>query len=284
MLTRTFLPFLVVLVVALGLAPSALAVPCGTPPKPGKPPAVGTFALKTEASDDAAIPSFKEKTKSREFIYIFSVAGCTVSEDADLKLLVGGDARKAVIADPPAPKGDQVAVTGTIDPSKFDPGTHKATLALSSPSGEVTTTNLRLTLQRKQPPTIPTIVAIVALVLGFLYAVGVAWAAASSAYDKQEDEAAKAAGKAPAATAKKRRRRRAEEDKVEISTLATVLAVVVAGGLAYAVYRTGYLESDVWEPDFTSYATLFFGVAAAAAGGATGPLSKAIKARALPEA
>lgn len=179
-----------VLLFTLASAPRALAVTCGQPGSGGAEPTVGELELDTDSSSDPALPSFEGKTKTKDVAFIFKVSGCTLGSGSDVKARAVGDEADAVMFAPPEPEGDQLVIRGTAHPKKFDPGTHKPTVLVSSPSRLVKSQSLRLTLQRKQPWHLPAGLSVVGMAIGLFYAFELARQAAIDAYDKKEAEQA----------------------------------------------------------------------------------------------
>lgn len=284
-----YLGSLAVAVVVLG-AGSAHAAPCGQPPAGSIEPAVGDLALDTQGSDDPALPSFEGGTNERDVVFVFKVTGCRLSQDSDVAVRAAGDEGDALTLTA-EPKGELLVVTGRVDPGAFAPGEHKPKLLISSPSGQVRAQSLALTLQRKQPPALPLVLAAIAFALGLAYAFAVARQVAIDAYDQ-----AKAAGAgAPAPKtrglfarliAPKRNLPAApgQEPKVRYGPVSAWLGVAIgAGGAAGAAFVASYVKSATWALGVVTVITLMVAVGAAAAGGAAGGLVKAITARDAPK-
>jgi hypothetical protein len=274
--TRCALTVVSALLLGLATAPAALAVPCGQPTTGATQPTVGELALDTAASDDPTL-SFKDHTDPRDIAFVFTVTGCTLGQDTDVKIKAIGDEHDALALKDPEPKGDLLVVSGTVNPDDFRPGTHKPTLVVSSPSGQVKSQKLRIVLDRKEPPGGPFTASLVGLLVGFLYAILLGVLAARSAYDKQKAEKQKKeTDEDPTPpTAEKER-------KVTYQPGYFVVSVVGAAGLTYAAYKTGYLDSATWTPEFGSYLALFAASAAASAGGAAAGLIKAVTPAVVP--
>jgi hypothetical protein len=276
----------VVVLVGLAAPPEVLAVPCGQPGPGSTEPTAAELGLDTDKSDDPALPSFEGKTETRDFLFVFTVSGCTLNPGSDVKVRVAGDGADAVSATPEA-KGNLLVITGKVDPEKFDPGTHKPTLLISSPTGLAKAQGLRLTLQRKEPPTWPVVISLVALVAGLFYAFLVARQAAIDAYDKKKAEQAnqpqpKKSGLAVLLPTGKGSD--PNEPKIQYGGVASWFGVAIgAVATAGAAFGTGYVKSATWSLDFPNPEILFVAVAAAAAGGAAAGLSKAVTAHELPK-
>jgi hypothetical protein len=276
-----------VFLLVLASASAALAVPCGQPAKGSTEPTVGELALDTNGSDDPSLPSFKGKTDKKDIAFSFAVSGCTLGSSADIKVRTIGDEADAVSL-AAEPKGDVLIVTGTVDPKKFEPGTHNPTVSITSPSGLVKSQRFKVALERKEPAPLPAGLSLVAAILGLVYAFFVARQAAIDAYDKKKAEAAK---KTPPRTGflhalllRKGERGESRERKVRYGGIAPWLGVVVGAAIAAAAaFSTGYIKSATWSMDFPEPFLLMGAVAAATAGGAAAGLAKAVTARELPK-
>jgi hypothetical protein len=267
--------------------PDALAVPCGQPAPGSATPTIGELALDSENSDDPSLPSFEGGTKRKDVAFLFKVSGCTLGADADVKVRAVGDESDAVSFSAPEPKGEVLVVAASVDPKAFDPGEHKPKLVVSSASHQIQSQSLKLTLKRKEPPTWPILLSLIAAAIGLFYAFELARQAAIDAYDKKKAESAGNSPPKKAAFVKllvnRREGRDQREPKVKYGGIAAWLAVLVgAGAGAGAAFSTSYIKSATWSLDVISVVLLIVAVAAATAGGAAVGLTKAVTAHELP--
>ncbi len=237
-------------------APTAAAVVCGQPERAGGEPTVGTLALDTDNTPLETL-DFKGDTNRREFLLAFKVSGCTITSSEGLsaraRLASGGQASLGTVT--LEPKGSVVVATIPVDPEKFDPGVAKPLLTITGES--VNTFTVRLSMQRKEAPTWPFVLALIAALLGGAWAL---WVAYGSAKAKQK-----------------------RNQSVRFNVVPAATAVVLGVAAGYAVYKGAYVDSETFELDFPTTLGLVVGVAAAAAGGATagaeGALTLATKRR-----
>jgi hypothetical protein len=271
-----------VTLVGLVVAPVASAVVCGQPAKPEGEPTLGELGLDPDNSDDTTV-AFGADTDPESLELSFKVSGCTLDPNTDVTIEKSGD-RGAVTLNPVAPKHEVLNVTGTIAPKKFDPGTSKVRLTLTSPSHQIKTQPLTLTLQRKQPRGLPLFFSALAALLGLFYAYEVARQAAIDAYDKAKANPATPPAKPGFWKGLFRRKKDTTEpakpkSKVKYGGFGLWTVVLVgAAGAAGAAFGAGYIKNDTWGSDEFDWVILLVAVAAAAAGGAAGGLTKAVTA------
>jgi hypothetical protein len=221
-------------------APAAWGAECGQPGSDGKPTS-GQLTLDTDQSTQTL--DFKDSTGKDTFHLYMKVGGCTITApDAVVaKLRAPGPAEDALAAPEVSAKGTVVVIDIGVTPDKFPAKQVKPVLTLSGSA--IDTAIVPLTMQRKQPPPLPTALVVVAALLGAAWAL---WLARGAVEDKKKAGQTVAFKPSHAFTA------------------------VVAGAIAaYLVYKTAYLDPATWEPTFSNCLTMFIGVASAATGGAT---------------
>ncbi len=247
-------------------ATASALVPCGQPETGGGQATVGELSL-----DPISTPhlnqDFGRKQGERDMGLILSVEGCTLAQGADIKVQLQDDEHDAIEIVAIAPKGDAVAIDAKVVADRFAPGTHHPTLTVYSPSGQVKRASFEVTLRRQEPPLIPTVVAVGALLFGLVYAFLLAIWSARESYDKQRESMQ---NPPPAG------------DKVEYKPSLCLTALAAALGAAFTAYKTGYADSSAWSGDGPAYIVLFIAVATAAAGGAAVGLAKGITAAVVP--
>jgi hypothetical protein len=219
---------------------AASAVVCGQPGTDGKATS-GQLTLDTEHSVQTL--DFKDDTEKDSFQLYFKIAGCSITDPAAIKpaLRAPGPAKDSLATPVVNPKGTLVVIDVEVTPDKFPAKQIKPVLTLSGDT--IDTTIVTLTMQRKEPATVPGILALIAALVGGGWAL---WLARGAAADKTKPD---------------------EEVKFSWPHAATA---IVAGAIAgYAVFKTAYLDPATWELVFTNVLTLVIGVASAAAGGAT---------------
>jgi hypothetical protein len=229
-------------------APSASAVECGQAGQDGTP-TVGKLTLDTEQTPLEPL-DFGDSTDDGGFMFVFKVAGCSISSKDDLTshARLTGDAQASLGDVEVDPKGTIVVVSVPVYPKKFPAKVVKPLLTIGGDAIEAV--SMRLTMQRKEPLPIPLLLAL------FAGAIGGGWAL-WVAYD--------------AAQAKKKSNQFITFSGVHATT--AVVAGIIAG---YAVFKATYLDPTTWELSPPHVLTLMVGVAAAACGGATTGATSAV--------
>jgi hypothetical protein len=289
--------------VVLSWVPVAGAAPCTA--DTAATPVAGVLALDTMNSDDVTVPSFTHKTEPTDVSFVLTVTGCTLPAQHDVEVEVRGGGSKAVtFAAPKRRGGSSLTLDGIVDPKRFDPGEHKPRVRVSSPSGQVKLQSFTLTLQRKEPPLVPVVIAFLVAIGAVGYAYLVAREAAVQAYDKKKAEQD---NKEPATTelsgllllTKMRETRKANKreakkpkpqqrekvEKVKHGSVPTWVFVGVGATIgAGSAFAASYLTATTWDlAGLLDPGALVAAVATAAVGGATAPIAKAVMAADLPK-
>lgn len=232
----------------MALPASAAAVRCGQAEGKGQP-VIGELSVLKETS--VTDLKFGTSGDSDKFIMHLKVSGCTLAsaDQVEANVDVSEPARKAVGDPKKVLEGSgQLKIEIPVSPT-FPTKQYKPVLTLSSPSDIVSTTQVALTMQRKEKALAPFLIALFAFVIGTWWAF---YLAKTTVEDKlKEDERI---------TLKKRHR------------------VTAAGGAligAVPVFISTYVTPETWSLGLGTGFALLLGVASAAAGGATAGASTA---------
>jgi hypothetical protein len=232
-----FLGF-VALIFLMCLTSAAVAAPCGKPKASGEEPTYGTLTLKAEESE----PNINtgRKTGERQMLFLFGVSECTLPADEEIQTRVRSQEINVATTFGQAEtelNKSLLFVQIPVHPGEFEPGKHTAIVAVAGKN--ITPSVSKVTLQRSENRWwVPMLICLVAALIALAVLV---FRARVEAKDTQSPE-------------------------FHLGWL--VLAFILALVGAALVYKSTYLEPEIWEPDF-GHSALLFGAAAVAAGGAS---------------
>jgi hypothetical protein len=244
MLGRGVLACTAVLLGLLFLAPISQAATCGSPEAEGAEPSVAALTLKPGESTTEI--NSGRKTSERQLIFVFSVSECRLESAAGIHAKV-----RSSDVGPSAFGPEEIELDGSVlvvqipvIPGNFDPGKHSAVVTVAGPTiaTSISTVNLQRTENRWY---IPALICVVAALIGLV------WIAYTASLDVVGDL------------------------KVRAKYIPLALVAAIAG--AYLIYKTNYLDAELWELDPGSIASLFVAALIAATGASTvGALAKVI--------
>lgn len=222
----------------LFLASSATAAPCGAKTGSANEPTYGTLTLKGEESE----PNINtgRKTGERQMLFVFGVSECTLPPGEEIRAKVRStDLNVATTFGRAEPELEKslLFVQIPVHPGQFEPGKHTAIVTIEGPN--INPSVSKATLQRSENRWwIPALICLLAALLALA-------ALIARAYLESKNGA---------------------NPIFHIGYVFTALFGAIVG--AALVYKSTYLEPEIWESDFGHCALLFF-AAAAAAGGAS---------------
>jgi hypothetical protein len=229
--------FSMALMSLLFIAPGALAAPCGVQGDGSE--LNGALTLKAGESDIEV--NAERKTSERRLIFVFDVENCSLPAGAEISAKVrSSDVPPAAFGEPIVePERTVLTVQVPVKPAEFEPGKYSAVVSVGGPVASTSVS--KVVLQRSENRWwIPLLIAVIGGIVGVIWAMYTAWLAVSS-----------------------------EAGKEKLKT--RYLPLAVFGGVvgALLIYKATYLDSEVWETEFSTGATLFLGAATAAAGAST---------------
>lgn len=221
----------------LCLASSAQAATCGASKTAGAKPTVGTLTLKANESEPNV--NAGRKTGERRMLFVFDVSECLLgpNEEIHAKVLstdLDPDIFSAAVIET---EKSLLFVTIPVLTEKFDPGKHTAIVNVGGPN--VLPWVSKVTLQRSENRWwIPGLICLIAALLALA-------ALITRAYFEAKNGA---------------------DPVFHVGYVFSALFGAVVG--AALVYKSTYLEPEIWESD-SGHCVLLFFAAAAAAGGAS---------------
>lgn len=224
----------VLIALSLGVTTTASAEVCGTVPEGTNEPLEGTLELEEKRSDLNV--DFEQGGGEKRVLLIFDVSNCTVGPDEAVQVKArSADLPSATFGETDSETDRRVVeVEVPVYADAFDPGKYEASVRVSG-------TNLApsvqgVVVQRSESWFLPTVIALFFMAAGFVGAV----------LARRFDSGGWPSGK---------------------RFLLAAVPVLVAAG---AVWKTGYLDAEVWVADAGSIVTLIIGVTPAAFGAALG--------------
>lgn len=227
----------------LWLAPPALAaVKCGAEGPDSK---VATGQLELNAATSTTNLDFEGGTARDGFVVDLKVSGCSLNDARGIAtdVRVAGPAREALGGVVLRPRGTLLTAEIPVEPQRFPTRSYKPILTLSSPREVVATTQIALTMQRKQPPLVPALIALGAFLAG-------CWRALYVARTTMQDKLKPG-------------------QQIEFKNRHRTAAIVGALIGAVPAFVSIYVTPGSWTLDVGSVLALLIAVAAAAVGGAT---------------
>lgn len=225
----------------LFLAPVAQAAKCGSAGADGEPLA-GSLLLKTEESTTSL--DFGASSDVEDLILFFDVSGCTVSSDEGIVVKPHVSKIEDAFGEPEIDAlGTKLVVEIPVDGDKVDPGKHSAAITVGGPA--INTNVLKAPVQRKAEPLVPTLIALLCAVIG----VGVGIFVTQAKADKP----------------------------VKFKFIGIATAVVLGFIAAGAVWKTGYVDAELWKIELKTVLALIIGALPAAFGAAVGSLKTVVK-------
>jgi hypothetical protein len=228
------------LAVFFGLASSAGAATCGAPKASGEGPSLATLTLKADQSEPNV--NAGRKTGERQMVFVFDVSECDLPAGEEIRARVrSSDLNTGAIFGKPESELDKslLFVQIPVQPDQFEPGKHSAIVTVGGPN--VSPSVSKVTLQRSENRWwIPAGICLLAALLALAVLVVRAYFEAKEA-----------------------------EKKPTFHPGYLVPAFFGALFGAALVYKSTYLEPEIWESDFGHEALLFFAAAAAAGGAST---------------
>lgn len=215
-------------------APNAGAAVCGTAPGDGEEPLEAALELREKNSDFSI--DFERGKGEKRILLVFDVSNCTIDPDEVVMAWPSSSDLPTSTFGDALVKSDRklVEVKVPVFADEFGPGKYVASVTVGGRN--VTPTVQGVSIQRSEGWILPTGIAFVCALVGYGLALGAR---------KFSSGACPKGG----------------------WLFAGVIAVAAAVG---AVWQTGYVETEVWQPDVKPIAALLFGSLSAAFGAATG--------------
>jgi hypothetical protein len=223
------------LVVLLCFASSAEAATCGATKSSAKEPIFGTLTLKANESEPNV--NAGRKTGERRMLFVFEVSECNLRPSEDIHARVLSSDLDPDTFGAPEIEADKslLLVTIPVVTEKFDPGKHSAIATVGG--SNIFPSVTKVSLQRSENRwLIPAGICLFAALLALA-------ALVARAYFEAKDP---------------------DDPDFHVGYLFSALFGAVVG--AALVYKSTYLEPEIWESDFGHCALLFFAAAAAAGG------------------
>jgi hypothetical protein len=222
-----------VMLVALGCASTATAAECGEAPSAGGEPLLAALDLDGGKSDTEYTDGDKR------LVLRFAVSGCTLSSSEGIEAEADSSELDPEVFGEVVkkPQRSLLVIRVPVDQAAFEPGRHKAWVMVGGSA--VTATTIPISVQKPEGLRWPLVIGLIAWILGCVAAV-------------------------VAAVLK--------IDNPQIRWGLMIFAVGPAAAAAAVVWKTSYLDVDVWKLDFENGALLAIGVFSAALGGAAGAL------------
>jgi hypothetical protein len=233
-----FLPIaMLVGAVLLWLAPTAAGAECGSTPAGATEPLEGSMLLKSEPSTTSL--EFGRSAGTKRMIFVFEISNCTLNSAGGLTAKVHASEGEEAFGEPEFEVEDsQVTVEVPVDPDGFGAGKHTAAVTVNGPTIIGATT--KVAFQRTEGAFWPTFIAITCALAGIGAAILIKIIPG--------------------------------EPKLRVKPKRFVFAV--AGGLfaAGAVWKTAYVDAEIWQATLTAVLGLIIGTTTAAFGAAGGAL------------
>lgn len=220
----------------LWLAPAAGAAECGSTSSGGEP-LEGSMLLKSEPSTTSL--EFGRGSGVKRMIFVFEVSGCTLKSVVGITAKAHASEGEEAFSAPALEVDDsQLTVELPVDPHRFGAGKHAAAVTVNGPTIIGATT--KVSFQRTEGALWPTLIALVCALAGIGAALVVKVLAA--------------------------------EQKVKVKPIRILIAVVLGLVAAGAVWKTAYVDAEIWQATLSAVLALIIGAASSAFGAAGGAL------------
>jgi hypothetical protein len=221
----------------LWLAPSAGAAPCGSDSGGGGEPLEGSLLFKAEPSTIGL--DFGRSSDPKRMIFVFEVSNCRLTSTEGITAKAHASEGEEAFGEPEIEADDaELTVEVPVDPDEFGAGKHTAAVTVNGPAIVGATT--KVSYQRTEGWFWPTLVAFLCALAGVVAAVIVKVVAA--------------------------------EQKVNVKPVRFLVAIVLGLIAAGAVWKTSYVDAEIWQATLSAILALIIGTASAAFGAASGAL------------